>query len=129
MGGLVFRSAMNAMTVEERSRIGRVVMLAPPNRGSRWGSLACVFGLGRLLPVLTDMATFPSAFVHRIPPMPTSRPTGIVRATRDGKVHAASVVPRDFPYVLTELDGGHNDLLKSQQAIDAVRRFFASGAF
>lgn len=129
MGGLVFRAAMNAMTEEERARIGRVVMLAPPNRGSRWGSLACALGLRRLLPALADMATFPSAFVHGIPPMPTSRPTGIVRARRDGKVHAASVVPRDFPYVLTELDGGHNDLLKSSRAFDAARRFFDAGAF
>lgn len=129
MGGLVLRTAMNAMSENELNRIKRIVMLAPPNRGSFWGSLALLLGLKRVLPALTDMATLPSAFVHGIPPPRVSVPLGIIRAERDWKVHAASVAPRGIPFASTEVDAGHNGILKSQEAVSAVVRFLNAGSF
>jgi pimeloyl-ACP methyl ester carboxylesterase len=80
MGGILARVAL---AKKRPKKMGRVVMLAPPNHGSR---LARLFSrsLGRYLRPLDALSDAADSLVNRLGPAPVE--VGIIAAAWDGKV-------------------------------------------
>ena len=64
MGAIVVRSAL---AVTRPQKLGRVVLLAPPNRGARMADLALRL-FGRRLVAATELCSHPDSYVNRLAP-------------------------------------------------------------
>jgi len=95
MGGIITRVALGHLApggslageVLKPERLGRVVMLAPPNGGSDIPRLTgWLFPfIGRFIVPLPELSSAPDAFVHRVP-VPQGIDIGIIAGRFDGKV-------------------------------------------
>ncbi len=83
MGAIVVR---RALTMMRPRKLGRVVLLAPPNRGARLADLALrLFGPRSI--AATELCSRPDSYVNRLAP-PTDLDCGIIAASWD---HAVSL--------------------------------------
>lgn len=95
MGGIITREALGHLAagcqndgeILTSDRIGRIVMLAPPNHGSdaarrvmRWLPM-----VGRMIRPLPELSSAPDAYIHRVP-VPVGLDIGILAGRFDGKV-------------------------------------------
>lgn len=140
MGGIVARVVMNDARVA--SRIGRAVMLAPPNAGSE---LADMFGeqpwaQWLMGPALTQLSARPGSMVNRLGPVPAE--TGVIAGNRaglwpggwilegadDGIVRVARARVdgmRDFAVVPCT----HTFVINDPDVLELTCRFLEKGAF
>ncbi len=130
MGGLLLRVAADELRKSgESDRIGRVVMLAPPNHGSgdaeAWVSRFPPSKL--LIRPLDDLSDRTDAAVHFLP-VPAGLEIGVIAGDRDRRVTVDS----------THLDGesdhltvrsGHSFIMEHREVHEAVRRFLDTGSF
>ena len=123
MGGIVARLAL---APHVPNKMGRMVMLAPPNTGSHVArSLAPV--LGRLCPPLVQLSDEEQSFVASLPP-PAQMEIGIIAARND------FLVAEPRTHLSTEkehiiLPGMHTSLVWRQETAEQVAAFLASGRF
>jgi alpha-beta hydrolase superfamily lysophospholipase len=89
MGAIVVRRAL-AMT--RPRKLGRVVLLAPPNRGARLADLALRF-FGRRMVVASELCSHPDSYVNRLAPAP-DLDCGVIAAAWD---HAVSLGSTSLP--------------------------------
>ncbi len=97
LGGIILRQAL---TLGVPAKLGRVVMLAPPNRGSAWARRMGPW-LGRLVPALPQLSDAPGSLVNRLPAMPSAVQVAVIAAEHDGKC----------PLATTHLPGQPADVL------------------
>lgn len=83
MGGLVLRGAMAKMTEDECRRISAIVMLGPPNLGSKLAYFSALIPFNKSL---GDMAPDDESYVMNIPAPTVKPPVCIVAGRYDGKV-------------------------------------------
>ena len=91
MGGIVARAALAMVCDDEASvqidrdvwqeKTGRMLMLAPPNRGAQLASIP-LGPFKSLFPQLAELSESPTSFVNQLP-MPHGWPVHVVSATRD----------------------------------------------
>lgn len=119
MGSIVCRAALVARP-ESAAKIGRFVMLAPPNRGSfvaRWAGPI----FGRFMPPVNELSDEPTSYVNRMA-WPTGVETAVFTARYDRLVAPESTrmpevrVTREFP-------GSHSLLVMRRDVADAVAEF------
>ncbi len=129
MGGLILRSAV-AQRPELAERIERVVMIAPPNRGSdvALGWLNRLSFADKLVVPLPDLSSGKDSAVHTLPLLPASIELGILAADNDGAVRL------EYTYLGTERDhkvlpGAHTDILFRRETADCVEGFLRNGKF
>ncbi|MBL8827188.1 MAG: alpha/beta fold hydrolase [Planctomycetaceae bacterium] len=124
MGSIVCRAALVARP-ETVQKIGRFVMLAPPNRGSfvaRWAGPI----FGRFIPPVNELSDVPTSYVNRMA-WPTGIETAVFTARYDHLVAAASSqmpevrVAREFP-------GSHSFLVMRRDVAEAVAEFLVPPA-
>lgn len=123
MGGIILRAVLAEMNWQ---RPGRLVMLAPPNHGSRVAALAsrCFH---YLCPALSDISTSPDSLVHRLPTV-GSLDTGVIAGTQDVLVHLESTfLANQADHVLVSC--GHNRILYHQEVRQEVLHFLKNGRF
>ncbi|HEX8298032.1 MAG TPA: hypothetical protein VF594_02635, partial [Rubricoccaceae bacterium] len=119
LGGIAIRW----MLAHERpARAGRVVLLAPPNQGSRSADRFAPF-VGRLLRPMRDLRTDSGSVVRQLPQEP-GVPVLIVRAARDGKVSAAET-RLDGAVSEAVVGGGHTYVMMRPSAMRLVEQFLA----
>lgn len=123
LAGIVARYAL---TVEVPEKIGRVVMLAPPNRGSaaarKWVPL-----LGKIIKPLEQLSDDPASDVNQLA-VPARIEFGVIAAAADGKVR-----PEDT-HLLGEADhlvvpGFHTFIMNRDDVCDALLAFLKRGRF
>lgn len=124
LGGIIIRYLLASKNI---AKAKRVVMLAPPNQGSRvadrYGSL-----LKYLMPPVTDLTTDPAGTVHSIPPLPASIEVGIIVGSKDGKVSIPeSKLPEQRDHLV--VDAGHTFLMNKKQVQNQIVRFLRNGYF
>jgi pimeloyl-ACP methyl ester carboxylesterase len=89
MGAIVVRSAL----LKARPRkLGRVVLLAPPNRGARLADLALRL-FGRRITAAIELCSHPDSYVNRLPG-PGDIDCGVIAAAWD---HAVSLAATHLP--------------------------------
>lgn len=130
MGGILLRAAMAQMSGTECRRIGAVVMLGPPNRGS----ILAYLGKGRIAgginASLADMTPDPDSYVRNIPPPPFLPPVGIVAGKYDGKVALSStLLPDGQPCERIVVPCTHPGLRNPQYTLAPILSFFRSKSF
>lgn len=123
MGGIVARTAL-AERVPRKMR--RMVMLAPPNRGSR---AATFFGplFQKICKPISELADLPDSYVCTLPE-PRGLEIGIIAANYDALVQQASTrlsIEHDHLVVPT----WHTGLLFRQDVAHQVQHFLEQGRF
>ena len=130
MGGLLFRVAAEELRGNgELDRIGRVVMLAPPNRGSddaeawvrrfppsKW-----------LIRPLDDLSSRADAAVHTLP-VPDGIEVGVIAGDHDRRVSVDSThLPGERAHLTVR--SGHTFIMEHPEVREALLRFLESGRF
>jgi pimeloyl-ACP methyl ester carboxylesterase len=123
MGGIIARAALERFRPQ---KLGRFVMLAPPNRGS-FVATATVGMLGGLFKPVAELTTAPDSLVNSLG-MPTGVDVGVIAASRDALVSQDSTRP-DVPHDHITIPCLHSSLLFRRDAADLVAAFLATGEF
>ena len=123
MGGIIARAALERFRPR---KLGRFVMLAPPNRGS-FVATATVGVLGGLFKPVAELTTAPDSLVNSLG-MPTGVDVGVIAASRDALVAPESTRP-DVPHAHVTIACLHSSLLFRRDAADLVAAFLATGEF
>lgn len=123
MGGIVARLAL-AHRIPEK--MGRMVMLAPPNTGSHVArSLAPV--LGRICPPLVQLSDEVRSFVATLPPLERVD-IGIIAARNDFLVaEPRTHLPTEKEHIV--LPGMHSSVIWRKETAEQVAQFLATGTF
>jgi pimeloyl-ACP methyl ester carboxylesterase len=123
MGTIVTRGALRKL---RESKIGRVVLMAPPNRGTNWSRW---FGpiAKWLIPTVYDLSNAPDSYVNQLP-SPDQWYVGIIRADFD------FLIPRNSVELSEQMDfisfpALHSGLLFRRDVAEAVTEFLRTGAF
>ena len=123
MGGVIARAALDRY---RPAKLGRVVMLAPPNHGSFVATRAAGT-LGRFLKPVIELSTAPDSLVNQLP-TPPGLDLGVIAAKYDALVSEASTRP-DAPHAFVALPTWHTGLLFREDTADLVAGFLATGEF
>src|SRR5262249_10359720 len=89
MGAIVVR---RALAIDQPRKLGRVVLLAPPNRGARLADIALRL-VGRRLTAATELCSHPESYVNRLAPA-ANLECGVIAASWD---HAVSLASTHLP--------------------------------
>ncbi len=123
MGGVIARAALDRY---RPTKLGRVVMLAPPNHGSFVATRAAGT-FGRFLKPVVELSTAPDSLVNQLP-TPPGLDLGVIAAKYDALVSEASTRP-DVPHAFVALPTWHTGLLFREDTADLVAGFLATGEF
>ena len=123
MGGIVARAALDRYRPR---KLGRLVMLAPPNRGS-FVATATAATFGRFLKPVAELSTAPDSLVNSLP-TPEGVEIGVIAAAHDALVSAESTRPA-VPHAHVTLPTWHTGLLFREDTADFVAEFLARGEF
>jgi len=130
MGGLLLRAAMAKMTEAECRRIEAIVMLGPPNQGSRWATLGNNTLVRSFNASLGDMALAEDAFVNNIPVPPYLPPVGIIAGRYDGKVSFQNTaLPESLPFQRITVNSSHPGLRNPKNSLSHILHFFTQQKF
>ena len=128
MGGLVLRYALADMTEAECGKIGAIVMLGPPNKGSRLAVPGLFRGAAKINASLGDMA--PGSPALEIPPPVFLPVVGIIAGNFDGKVKPAdTALPDGLPFESCRIDCTHPGLRRPVNTGTLVLDFFRNRKF
>lgn len=125
MGGIVGRTALSFGMPE---KLQRMVMLAPPNRGSGW---ATWFGplLRPFCHTVDQLATRPDSYVNLLALPPAHLEIGVIAAGQDVLVpieHTRLGCERDHMVWPNTL---HSGVLFRQAVVDQIHHFLKNGIF
>ncbi|MFN7813832.1 MAG: esterase/lipase family protein [Planctomycetia bacterium] len=123
MGGIVGRAALDAYRPR---KLGRFVMLAPPNRGS-FVATAMAGSLGRLLKPVAELSTSADSLVNSLP-VPADVEIGVIAAANDALVSEESTHPA-VPHEHVTLPTWHTGLLFRRDTAELGADFLARGSF
>ena len=123
MGSILARAALAST---EFNRLGRIVMLCPPHRGSRVAA-----GLSRVLgPIckpLAQLSDRADSFVNNLPE-PVGYEIGIIAAARDRVVSVESThLSRQADHIV--INSGHTTMLFRRDVAELVDSFLRQGRF
>jgi len=123
MGCIIGRAALG---IERPGKLGRFVMLAPPNRGS-FVATAAAGTFGRMFRPVEELTTRDDSLVNSLP-MPWGVDIGVIAAGHDALVTTESTRP-DVPHDHVTVPCMHSSLLFRRDAADLVAAFLRDGRF
>jgi pimeloyl-ACP methyl ester carboxylesterase len=123
MGGIVTRAALDWY---RPTKLGRLVMLAPPNHGSFVATRAANT-FGRFLKPVIELSTADDSLVNTLP-MPPDVEIGVIAAEYDALVSEESTRP-DVPHDFVALPTWHTGLLFSRETAALTAAFLETGRF
>jgi triacylglycerol lipase len=123
MGCIIGRAALDR---QRPKKLGRFVMLAPPNRGS-FVATATAGVFGRVLRPVAELTTHDTSLVNTTP-QPAGVDIGVIAAGRDALV-SLDATRLDVPHDHVTLPCLHSSLLFRRDAADLVARFLETGSF
>ncbi|UCC32050.1 MAG: alpha/beta hydrolase [Phycisphaerales bacterium] len=123
LGGIVARYAL---MVEVPEKMGRVVMLAPPNRGSAAARKLAPL-LGKVIKPLEQLSDDPTSDVNQLA-VPADVEFGVIAAAADGKVRPEDThLPGEADHLI--VPGFHTFIMNRDDVGDAVLAFLERGRF
>jgi hypothetical protein len=86
LGGIIAREALSGLSKKQLHHIGYLIMLSPPNRGSKLAKLSTALFPIFTTPIkpLTELSSDPKSYVHHVP-VPKVK-IGIIAGRYDAKV-------------------------------------------
>ena len=123
MGCIIGRAALDRY---RPAKLGRFVMLAPPNRGSFVATATAGF-FGRVLKPVAELTTRTDSLVNTTP-QPEGVQVGVIAAERDALV-ALDATRLDVPHDHITLPCLHSSLLFRRDSADLIATFLATGSF
>lgn len=123
MGCIIARAAL---AMDRPAKLGRFVMLAPPNRGS-FVATAAKGALGRLFRPLDELASTEDSLVNSLP-TPQDVEIGVIAAGHDFLIAPESTRP-DAPHDHVTIPCMHSSLLFRRDAAELVAAFLREGRF
>lgn len=123
MGCIIGRAALG---IERPAKLGRFVMLAPPNRGS-FVATAAAGAFGRMFRPVEELTTREDSLVNSLP-MPWGVDIGVIAAGHDALVTAQSTRP-DAPHDHVTVPCMHSSLLFRRDAAELAAAFLRDGRF
>ncbi len=130
MGGLLIRSLLGQLLEEERTQIGRIVMIAPPNKGSDVAAffLRLLPFAPRLVRCLPDLSSSPDSYANTAPGPKDCFEIGIIGGTRDFEVKQHSThLAGERDHILFSC--GHTSILFTKNAAAQTLFFLRNGCF
>lgn len=129
LGGILARDALSKMDPQYLSRFSKMVLLAPPNKGSRLASFAVkAFPfLAHWIKPLSELRDHPSAYVHRVQ-TPDSIEIGVIAARLDAKTPPKATkleMQKDFLIITST----HTFIMNQPYARRAMVNFLEAGSF
>lgn len=137
MGGIVARCALEE---ELPTNFGRVVQIAPPNRGSHAATRLAVDGASlawnrlvvqphRLVaPTLLELTDLPDSFVNRLGPAPPGVEVGVIAASHDNVLFPEQTHLEGQTDHVT-VSGWHTGILWKRETAEMAVRFLRTGSF
>ena len=128
MGGVIARAAIIQSRLESKwaTKCGRIVMLAPPNAGSRLTRIP----LGPFtswFPQLRELSESPDSFVQRLPKFRRMH-VGVIAAQHDFVVTPESThLPGELEHTIVSTS--HQRLTRHPEAIEMAVEFIQSSRF
>ena len=123
LGGIIGRCVMDRLN---NQRLHRLVMLAPPNRGTPVARRSARL-LGRLYPVLHDLSDHSESYVSRLSENPKIE-IGIIAARGDRVVRLPDTyLQHQTDHII--VPGIHTDLPLRRPAIEQTLAFLRNGTF
>ena len=123
MGCIIGRMALS---LTPQPKLGRFVMLTPPNRGSFVATNA-VGLFGRLFPPVAELATTPDSLVNKLED-PAGVDVGVIAAAKDALVDIEST-RLGTPHDHITLPCMHSAVLFRKDAANLVDAFLKNGSF
>jgi pimeloyl-ACP methyl ester carboxylesterase len=123
MGCIIGRAAL---AIFRPGKLGRFVMLAPPNRGS-FVARATAGTLGRVFRPVIELSTAEDSLVNSLP-TPLGVELGVIAAGRDALIAPESTRP-DAPHDHVTVPCLHSSLLYRRDAAELVAAFLRDGHF
>lgn len=123
MGGIVARAALDRYRPR---KLGRIVMLAPPNRGSFVADRMAA-AVGPLFRPVVELTTSADSLVNSLG-MPADVDVGVIAASRDALVAPESTRPA-VPHAHATIPCLHSSLLFRRDAARLTAGFLATGSF
>ncbi len=139
IGALILRQALNIEGCPEEAKIGRTVMFAPPNQGSRlareWkGFPPVTFCVGTKIGC--ELMTYDAATIHAIGPFPPTMQVLVIAGYKgsnmlfnepnDGFI-AVNETALDTPYYFQSYRVSHGRLLTNPEALELMAYFIDHG--
>jgi len=123
MGGIVTRLALERY---RPTKFGRLVMIAPPNGGSRVATFLKPW-LGRVCPPINQLTDDRGSFVQSLP-IPSDLEIGVIAASGDYMVKESSThLPCEADHIV--LPGLHSSVLFRRDTAEQVKSFLLGGRF
>ena len=108
------------------TKIGRVVMLAPPNQGARLADMAAPW-LSWFSQPLPDLTTDPNSAARTLE-TPSGIEIGVIAGSRDHVVRPVdSCLPGQTDHIV--ISSGHTFIMRKQRVIELSERFITTGSF
>ena len=124
MGGVVARCALEEELPEN---LGRVVMVAPPNRGSHVAT-RLAWSHGWIAPTLLEIQDTPDSFVNTLGPPPSGIEVGVIAASRDNVLMPGQTrLPGQADHCTVA--GWHTAILWTRKTAMLTERFLREGSF
>jgi esterase/lipase len=124
LGGIVARKALSG---NRQSKIGRMVMLAPPNSGSTTADFACNFPfISTILLPLQELKSGKKSPIHDIP-IPEME-IGIISGKYDRKVKVSETYLKQAHKYLI-INSSHTFIMNKSRTKSAVLHFLLNGDF
>jgi len=128
MGGILVRGALTPEIFAKFANPGRIVMLAPPNRGSGMATRLSKYKIiGKILKPLQELSDTPDSKVKNLP-VPESMEIGIITGKFDAKVKPEEAILDGTKEYLT-VNAAHTFIMNRHDVMKAVLNFLNSGKF
>ena len=129
LGSIVTREALCLLEKENFNPVKRVVMLAPPNRGSDAAkkTVALIPLVGKLVKPLPELSSSKDSYVHNVS-VPLTTEIGVISAKYDNKV------AEEYTHINGEKDHTvlpmtHSLIVFSRAAMRKILKFLNEGCF
>lgn len=128
LGGIITREAISRLSPQQLKNIGSLIMLAPPNQGSKLARLST-----KILPLLTtsikplaELSSDRSAYVHRVP-VPKIK-IGIIAGRFDAKVPPSAAYLKGQTD-LAVVNSSHSFIMNNSNSRKFILNFLKKGTF
>ncbi|MCW8408119.1 lipase [Legionella sp. PATHC035] len=128
LGGIITRQALSTWSQEQLKQIGCLIMLAPPNQGSKLAQLS-----SKIFPMFTspikplaELSSEQTSYVHRVP-VPNIK-IGIIAGRYDAKVppESARLQGQKDPIIV---NSNHTFIMNNAKTRQLIMSFLKTGSF